>query len=293
MRALARGHPALVRRLQDALDRSSSAATRMWWERYLKGAIGFRGVGIPKIRAVLVDWRSNSGVGSWPLADQFALALRLFEEPMAEDKLAGILFLQEYLNDGLPWRESLGQFGSLFERGRIADWNTCDWFCVRVLGPMIAAHGGACARALSSWSRSPELWKARASVVGFVPVIAEPAHHPLVLRSSAVLIRREERFAKTAVGWILRELSKYDPGKVTAFVDEHLRYFSTESLRNALKYSPEATRRKFLKSSPRGSRTRRDENVRAGSPPATPEKRRLRWAGPALPSRAMHYPHFD
>jgi 3-methyladenine DNA glycosylase AlkD len=237
---------ALIRHLQDALDGSSSAATKAWWERYLKGAIEFRGVGIPQIRSALADWRSDSGVRSWPLADQFALALRLFEEPMAEDKLAGILFLQEYLYDRVPWRESLRQYGSLFERRLIADWNSCDWFCVRVLGPTIATHGRACAKAVSRWSQSPELWKARASVIGFVPVIAELDYHPLLLRSSTVLIRRDERFAKTAVGWILRELSKHDSEIVTAFVDEQLPYFTTESIRNALKHFPVATRQKFL-----------------------------------------------
>lgn len=244
---MARDYAALVRQLQDALDGSSSGVTRSWWERYLKGAIEFRGVGIPQIRSTLADWRAGSGVGSWLPADQFALALRLFEEPTAEDKLAGILFLQEYVHDGVPWRESLRHYGSLFERRLITDWNTCDWFCVRVLGPMVATHGRACAKMVSRWSQSPELWKARASVIGFVPVVAELDYHPLVLRSSAVLIRRDERFAKTAVGWILREISKHDSGIVTAFVDEQLPYFSAESIRNALKYSPEGTRRKFLK----------------------------------------------
>jgi hypothetical protein len=89
-------------------------------------------------------------------------------------------------------------------------------------------------------------FKARASVVGFVPVIAAPEHHPLLLRSLAVPIRREERVDKTAVGWILRDLSTSDPGTVAAFVGENLPYFSAESLRNALKPSPEAMRREFL-----------------------------------------------
>ena len=246
MRSMARDGTPLVRRLQAALDEASSAATRRWGNRYLKGAIEFRGVGIPQIRSVLAGWRSDIGAGSWPPADQFRLALRLFEEPMAEDKLAGVLYLQEYLCAGVPWRESLRHYSALFERGLIADWNTCDWFCVRVLGPTIAANGRGCASAVAAWSTSRHLWKARASVVGFVPVIAVPGHHPLVLRSSAVLIRREERFAKTAVGWILRDLSKHDVRLVRAFMDEHLVHFSTESLRNALKYLPEATRRRLL-----------------------------------------------
>jgi 3-methyladenine DNA glycosylase AlkD len=246
MRSMALDEAILVRRLQLALDRASSATTKTWWSRYLKGAIEFRGVGLPQIRSVLADWRSDNGVDVRPAADQFALALRLFEEPMAEDKLAGVLYLQEYLQGEVPWRESLSRYGSLFERGLIADWNTCDWFCVRVLGPVIAANGRGCASAVAKWSTSPHLWKARASVVGFVPVIEVLDHHPIVLRACAVLIRRDERFAKTAVGWILRDLSKHDPRSVTEFLNENLVYFSTESVRNALKYSPEAIRRKFL-----------------------------------------------
>jgi 3-methyladenine DNA glycosylase AlkD len=55
-------------------------------------------------------------------------------------------------------------------------------------------------------------------------------------KSCHALIRREERFAKTAVGWALRDISKYDQPFVRQFMDRDLRYFSMESLRNALKY---------------------------------------------------------
>jgi 3-methyladenine DNA glycosylase AlkD len=242
-----RDHTTLVRRLQDALDRSSSMATKAWWEGYLKGVIPFRGVGIPQIRAVLADWRAEQDVASWPPLDQFSLALRLFDEPLAEDKIAGTLYLQEYLCGELPWRVAVPQYGSLFERGLIADWNTCDWFCVRVLGPTIALNGRLCAATIARWRSSPTLWKARASVVSLVPVIDNPDYHQLALRSAAVLIRRQERFAKTAVGWILRDLSKYDEELVRVFLDGNLVHFSTESLRNALKYTPLATRQEYLR----------------------------------------------
>jgi hypothetical protein len=110
MRAKARDHTALVRRLQDALDGASTGKTKAWWERYLKGAIEFRGVGLTQIRLALADWRSDAGVGSWALADQFALALRLFEEPMAEDKLADILTAEvPDPHEGCPTTESSGQ----------------------------------------------------------------------------------------------------------------------------------------------------------------------------------------
>lgn len=237
---------ALVARLQEALDGAASVATRRWWEAYLKGAIAFRGVGIPRIRTEVAAWRVAHGIDAWRVADQLALALRLFEEPLAEDKLAGILFLQEFLVDRVSWRDAFARYETLYRRRLIADWNTCDWFCVRVLGPTVAAHGEPCAAALAAWSGSADLWQARSSVVGFVKGIAEREHHPLVLRSCAVLIQREERFAKTAVGWVLRDLGQHDAAAALAFVEAHLPHFSTESLRNALKHAPAATRERLL-----------------------------------------------
>ena len=46
-----------------------------------------------------------------------------------------------------------------------------------------------------------------------------------MLGSCSKLIRREERFAKTAVGWILRELSKTDKKAVVAFIEKYAQIF--------------------------------------------------------------------
>jgi 3-methyladenine DNA glycosylase AlkD len=51
-----------------------------------------------------------------------------------------------------------------------------------------------------------------------------------------VLIRRKERFAKTAVGWVLREYSKKDAEFVLTFLSKHVKYTTSEVKRNALKY---------------------------------------------------------
>jgi hypothetical protein len=84
--------------------------------------------------------------------------------------------------------------------------------------------------------------QADSNVVGLVPVIKIPVYHALVLLCSVSLIWRNERFAKTGVVWILRDLSKHDQELVLALVAEDLASFNTESIRNALKYSPESIR---------------------------------------------------
>lgn len=150
--------------------------------------------------------------------------------------------MQEYI---LPKNEvsretSLQKFAQLFDRGHISDWNTCDWFCPRVLGPLIKRHGKPCAQAIAKWKTAQNLWQARASVVAFANLVAEGDRHfedltRLVLDSCSYLIKREERFAKTAVGWVLREISRRDRDAVIEFIEKHRKFFSKESLANASK----------------------------------------------------------
>jgi 3-methyladenine DNA glycosylase AlkD len=248
----------LIQHLQQLLDQASSARTKRWWEQYLRHVIPFRGVGIPEIRTQLARWREATGVAAWPLERQLKLALQLFEPPVAEDKLAGILFLQNYLYDRLPWAMLIERYEQLYARNLIFDWSTCDWFGVRVLGPTIARHGRPCARAVAAWRDADDLWQARSSVVAFVPVAANTAFYSLILDSCAVVIRRDERFAKTAVGWMLREMSKHDGPRVLAFLDANLQWFSLEALRNALKYFEKAAQGRYLRQyTPRASISRR------------------------------------
>ena len=236
----------LIQQLQTSLQTIASSKSKEWWESYMRHVIPFRGVGIPQIREQLHAWRADTGVAGWSKADQLDLALAFFACPIAEDKLAGILFLQNYLYDQFPWQELLPRYAALFEAGQIFDWNICDWFCVRVLGPTIALHGAECAKAIAAWRSAANLWQARAAVVAFVPVTEQTVYYPLIYDSCATLIQREERFAKTAVGWILRDMSKHDPAGVTAFIEQHLTHFSLEALKNATKHGDKEKQQRLV-----------------------------------------------
>jgi len=205
-------------------------------------------VGIPDIRKQLALWREEYGIATWSKEDQLRIALRLFESPLAEDKLAGILFLQDYLYNQFDWEPLLEKYEQLYLRRLIFDWNTCDWLCVRVLGPTIAKNGPPCAKAIAAWRHSNNLWLARSSVVAFVPVSSDRRYYPLILKSCDVLIQRDERFAKTAVGWILRDMSKHDEDSVREFVKKHLRSFSIETIKNAFKRFDKNEQKKYMHS---------------------------------------------
>ena len=161
----------LVPNLQQRLEARANPKTKAWWESYLKHVIPFRGVKMAHIRAELHGWLGAEGImETHSVEEQKQLALSLVRETHCEDKLAGILFLQEVLLPAgeIDWRADLPRFAALFQEGHIYEWNTCDWFCVRVLGPLAQREGAGCARAISAWRTSDNLWQRRASGVAFV-----------------------------------------------------------------------------------------------------------------------------
>lgn len=151
-----------------------------------------------------------------------------------EPKLAAILFVQLY------WKtenvEEILKLSSDWFNRWIADWNLCDWLCVRLLTPLVNKEPELTKLELSKWNKNPNLWKARASLVPFAQSRNILNHKELIVQFSSELIKREERFCKTAVGWVLREYSKVDPKFVTDFLDQYKNWTSKEIVKNATKY---------------------------------------------------------
>jgi 3-methyladenine DNA glycosylase AlkD len=223
--------------LQTQLQLRADPKTKAWWEGYLKHTIAFRGVKMADIRAALHEWIRHEGIGLLPTEQQKGLALDLIRLGYCEDKLAGILFLQEILlpADAIDWRADLPRFGDLFEQAHIYEWNTCDWFCVRVLGRLAEREGIECAHAISGWRSARTLWQRRAAAVAFVNLARRgetnfPGFTDMLLATCAPLVASQERFAQTGAGWVLRELSLADPERVAGFVEDHVREFSREGL---------------------------------------------------------------
>jgi 3-methyladenine DNA glycosylase AlkD len=189
------------------------------------------------VRSSMYAWHQESVAGTLDQEGQVDLALALFDGEYAEEKPAGTLFLQEILlpANALTCGRDVDRFAGLFAKGRIYDWNVRDCFCVKVLGPLIKREGKPCGRSIAGWRGSHNLWQARASLVAFVPVAECAEDYPLVESACQTVIRRPERFAKTAVGWILREVSRSDPSFVRRVVTENIEHFSVESLNNAIK----------------------------------------------------------
>ena len=151
----------VIEELQAELERRASPDKKAWWQNYVKGA-SFRGTPMREIRAAVALWLHAHP--EFSAEETRCLALELMREPLSEDKLAGILILAEHLVDELGL-EDLPTFRALLSDGHLGDWNSCDWFCVKVLGRMLARAPDAdrIADELIGWTDSGDLWVRRAA----------------------------------------------------------------------------------------------------------------------------------
>ena len=230
----------LAAALAGRLDAVANERTREWWERYLQGAVPFRGVPMAAIRSAVHETWIEEGLDRFSADEQIELALRLFREPYAEDKVAGVLVLAERLLPELKVAD-IDRLARPFVAGWIDDWSTCDWYCVKVLGRLVErlADRRAAAETIADWRSAEPLWQRRAAAVSFVSLAprgddAYPGFVDLLLTVCATNVRDPARFSQTSVGWLLRELSRAEPERVERFVGEHEGHMSSEARRAAL-----------------------------------------------------------
>ena len=223
--------------LTDSLRAQADEAKKAWWERYLKGEIEFIGVPMAGIRAAVNAWVDEGTMNAGAAREA---AFTLLRRPLAEQKLAGILLLQERVlpEGGLAAHRDLPVIAALFDEGHIWEWNTTDWLCMRILGPLIEAGGAEVGGMVAGWADAPSLWRRRAACVAFVPVAGRgdavfDGLVDMVLGVCAANALDPERFAQTGIGWVLRDLSDAAPGPVFGFLTAHRSHLSREAVRMA------------------------------------------------------------
>lgn len=221
--------------IRQELEKHHDAKKAKWLENYVKHDIKSRGVGIPQIRSIVQNVYKQNKLNELSLTNQKKLLDELMKQDYTEDKLAAIIYVQLYLKDA-DVKFQLSMISNWFDKRCIYDWNVCDWLCVRLLSPLVDKYPKQTIAELKKWNKDKYLWKSRASLVPFAQCKTLKEHTELVDGFSIVLIKREERFCKTAVGWVLREISKSDKNYVLKFLEFHRQFVTQEVIKNAQKY---------------------------------------------------------
>ncbi len=224
-----------ISELQAALAAHADEGKRTWWDRYLKGQARFRGVPTPDIRREVRAWWARYDADGLPASAQLETCLELLRCPLTEDKLAGMLLLGERLIPAgrIEWAAAIRSFAQLYPDGHLADWNAVDWFCVRVLGPLIETYGDGCAQTIAAWVGAEVLWQRRSALVAFVNLAPSGTHAELIITTAERLVADPARFAQTAVAWVIRELGASRPDLTEPFLERHADAMSPEVRKQA------------------------------------------------------------
>ena len=191
-------------------------------------------------KATVLRWWDDHGLAAHPATVGKRIAFALIEQRGADDKLAGVLVLHELLGDQLRTAD-LAAFEKLFGQRLLEDGAVVDAFGVQVLGTLLSRVRGRAdvARILATWRNADSPWQRRAACAALTALAPQgdgalPGLAQLIFQMCSAIVWSPDRIDQTAVGWLLRELSRGEPTRVEAFVRRHARFMSRECARLAV-----------------------------------------------------------
>jgi 3-methyladenine DNA glycosylase AlkD len=229
----------LLRLVRQAGSPARAAAAKA----YMKSDLEFSGTTVPELRRMAAAWlrthRSIDG-GQLRKVAQGLWALRLFEARL----LATILLQRrsKLLEPGdLPWLEE-------FVRG-CRGWALMDNLAPFAVDDVLSQSPGLEASTLKRWSQDDDFWMRRAALLTMHRRLARgDGDWGLWTELAAQHLEDQERwrseapspeerfFIRKALGWVLRERGKVNPGQTVEFLDEHAGRLSGLTVREAQRH---------------------------------------------------------
>jgi 3-methyladenine DNA glycosylase AlkD len=99
-------------------------------------------------------------------------------------------------------------------------WDFVDEVANRRIGPLVRGFPGEVTPVMRSWSKDPDRWKRRTSIICQLGSRGE-TDPDLLAECIETNIDDPDFFLRKGIGWALREYAKTEPGWVRTFVDTH------------------------------------------------------------------------
>lgn len=210
----------------------------------------FLGITVPQVRAV---------VRCVPAGLPFTELDRLIYSEWHEARLCGFLLLVREMKAALPKRNTdtkakaarRSELAAYYlENARQADnWDLVDLSCEYILGSWLLhplPEGTMPSRdILDRLAGSDNLWEQRISIVSTLAFI-RAGEFDDTLRISSRLLSHPHDLIHKAVGWMLRETGKRDPGILRGYLDENFSSMSRTTLRYAIEKMDAGERQYWL-----------------------------------------------
>lgn len=217
--------------LLDQLSELADPEAARSMQAYMKSEMPFWGVNKPllkqALRRVLADYPKLDWVDARDTAGVLWEQAQHREERYLALALTGFQRHRKHLDVGqLPFFEAWIT--------QAAWWDLVDEIAVNRLGPMFEPSAAAMTGAMRAWAQDAHLWKRRSAVIS---QLKRKADCDLVLLADCIEpnIHRKEFWLRKAIGWALRDVGRFHPEWVIAFVEGHPE-LSGLSRREAMKH---------------------------------------------------------
>lgn len=208
-------------------------------QKYLKSALHFYGVNVWGVTALVKDWlKPNRDL---PMDDIAALAARMWASDWHEERTVALQLLSQRTKQlsrtHLPLIEQM-----LHEA---EGWAHLDVLATDILSGWIK-HDPTLLEYLPRWAEDANFWVRRAAILAQMQQFRRgEGDFELFERITVPQLRegedwsKEERFfIRKAIGWALRECTRYKPEWIVGFVNRHRAEMSSLSLREATRKLP-------------------------------------------------------
>ncbi len=201
-----------------ALRAEGDAQKAAEMHRYHKVDRPYLGVANPVIDALVKDWRA-----AVDLDTRLTLAKGLWNSNVHEARVAAAKLLTQARirpDDAEAWA-LIASWVPSFDA-----WAVADHACIAGQKRLVADPTRL--DEVAGWTRSDHIWTRRAALVMTLPWTkqnhpkpADLAIRDRVLCWAASYVPDHDWFIQKSIAWWLRELSKHDPDRVRAFLDQH------------------------------------------------------------------------
>jgi 3-methyladenine DNA glycosylase AlkD len=227
------------------LRRQSRPARDFDASRYFRGApdLGFYNIRTTAVRA-LARRIHDQHRDRWTIEDAMRLADVLMEDRFLETKSVAVELIARYRRLFTPgmlprWKRWLAD-------DRSTNWATTDGICGALIGPLLTAHPSL-SRQLASWSRHPNLWVRRASIVALIPLARRGQALDLLYANAKRLHQDPHDLIQKAVGWALREAGKADPRRLERYLRTNGAAIPRTTVRYAIERYAPSKRKELLR----------------------------------------------
>ena len=226
-------------------------------QAYMKSAMPYHGIASTPLRSACKTLFANLAFSSPAVWNAMVLSLwrgaKFREERYAAIALTGHKLAKPYQTPAaMPLYEEIIVTG--------AWWDYVDDVASHRVGPILRDHPAPMKKMMRAWSKSPDMWKRRTSIIcqlGFkketdlnlLYACIEPSLYRGHPDRSDAPVRREAKskdpssaadlskqfFIQKAIGWALRQYAWTNPTEVKQYVRDHRNRLSPLSIREALK----------------------------------------------------------